>query len=721
MYKFKYLLLCVFVLLCCCSQAQPNANKETGVPNFFIQPDEEDEFITKICTQVMSIFHYDGRKINDEISHRLYDAYIRYWDSNHLFFLEEDFEEFGAYKNILDNSIVNGDCYFAFIVYARYMKRLHERIEFVKQLLKEPMDFTINETINTDRKNAPWAKNKEELDEIWRKDIKNQLIQTKLAKLLEKEKAEKEKAEKEAKEKTEQTEEVKEEKAEEIEEEDNLTPEERILKRYTRYYKLLSEYDHYDVLEAYLSAFTEAFDPHSGYMNWRTIEDFSIALRLSLQGIGATLTYDDGYTKVVSLVPGGPAEKQGSLKAGYRIIAVGNEGKELEDVLDMPLNKVVRKIRGPKGTKVVLRVIKDLHSVPFNITIEREEIPLKDSEAKGTVRTHKDSHRKYGIISLPSFYRDFEGLKKDKNAKSSVTDVHNLIDKMIKEDHIEGLIIDLRNNPGGSLEESIDLSGLFIPNGPMVQVKQSVGKQVRKDNDQNFAYNLPMVIMINTASASAAEIFAGAMQDYKRAVIVGQDTYGKGTVQNLLELNNLLRIPVPYKMGAMKCTIAKFYRITGASTQLKGVEPDIAFPSLVDESEYKESGQKFPMKWDEIDSLKYETSSLDVSKYLPALKEKHKNRLNNNKQFQNFIESFQWWKERQNNKVLSLNLDERLKKERTEESKVKEIEKIREDYFSSNTYDEDDKDQKNNDKKDIYLDESLNILHDLVEAMQNKE
>jgi len=158
MYKFKYLLLCVFVLLCCCSQAQPNANKETGVPNFFIQPDEEDEFITKICTQVMSIFHYDGRKINDEISHRLYDAYIRYWDSNHLFFLEEDFEEFGAYKNILDNSIVNGDCYFAFIVYARYMKRLHERIEFVKQLLKEPMDFTINETINTDRKNAPWAK-----------------------------------------------------------------------------------------------------------------------------------------------------------------------------------------------------------------------------------------------------------------------------------------------------------------------------------------------------------------------------------------------------------------------------------------------------------------------------------------------------------------------------------------------------------------------------------
>lgn len=485
------------------------------------------------------------------------------------------------------------------------------------------------------------------------------------------------------------------------------TAEERIVKRYQNYYTFMNGNDGYYILEAYLTSLTSLFDPHSNYLNWRTLSNFQISLSLSLQGIGAVISSENGYPKIASVVPGGPADRQGQLKAGYYIVSVTQESGEQTSVIDMPLNQVVQKIRGEKGTKVTLTVLKNLQDVPFNIVITRDEVKLTERAAKGDTREitlGSGAKKNIGVITLPSFYRDFDAFeRKDPEAKSTTRDVKRIIEDM-KSKNVEGLVIDLRSNGGGSLDEVVDLVGLFIPKGAVVQVKNLGGEiEVREDDDNGFAYKMPLVVITDTFSASASEIFAGAIQDYKRGIIVGNNTYGKGTVQSLFGLG---RKP---KAGALKYTISKFYRPTGASTQKKGVAPDISYPTFVDQSKYGESSLPHVMPWDTIQSLSPSQDVFNAHKYLAQVKKQARERMENDAKFQTLKSYIAKVRERQQDNAVSLNLEKRRAMQEQEQKWYEQIEKI------LGQKDENDDAAVKKDE-DLFLEESVSVLRDLMQA-----
>ncbi|MDP7399842.1 MAG: S41 family peptidase, partial [Lentisphaeria bacterium] len=556
------------------------------------RPTRLDRKITMMVVKYLQKNHYTLPEIDDDVSEQFFDEYFDELDPNRYFFLQSDLDEFAVYRESLDDMVEKGDLDFGFKVYERFIERVTERTEYVKSIINDEFDFTIDEDILLDRQDLPWPATAAELDIAWRQRVKNQLL---VAYLLDEEGAreeaekEKEQAENDTEDPVEDENAAENEKPAEVEEVDD-TPQETVVKQLEQFLKFRDENDNADILEIYLSTLTRIFDPHTTYLNWRQLEDFDISMRLRLQGIGATLTYKDGYTEVVSIIPGGPADQQGALKPGHKIIAVGQGDGEMMNVINMQLNKVVRQIRGAKGTKVRLSVIESLHSTPKTISIVRDEVKLTEGEAKGEVHKVELTDGRFinvGVIDVPSFYADFDALKRgDSDAKSTTADVQRLIDEMVEKDEIAGIIIDLRSNGGGSLEEAISLSGLFVPSGPIVQVRRVGGiVDVREDSDDGFAYDLPMLVMVNQLSASASEIFSGAIQDYQRGLIVGSvGTHGKGTVQTVLKLDRM-RSFRDKKPGAIKFTMAKFYRVTGASTQKKGIAPDIAFPSFLDHME----------------------------------------------------------------------------------------------------------------------------------------
>ncbi len=655
-----------------------------------------DKKIAKVVAKLIQDYHYDRVKLDDTISSKIYDEYFLQLDPNRYFFTAPDLEEFSSKRYILDDLLSLGNVDFAFKVYDRFLQRISERVEYVKENVENTYDFTSDDYIILDRTDGPWAKDREELDEIWRKRLKNQLL-------------------------------VFEYLMEEDDEKDQYqqasqTSAEKVVKRYENYLKFFSENDTADVMEYYITTLLSIFDPHSSYLNWRSVEDFDITMRLSLQGIGATLKSVDGYTEVVNLVPGGPADKDGRLQPGDRIVAVGQADAPPVDVVDMPLNKVVRKIRGPKGAEVRLTVVKSLHGAPSVIEIIRDKVKLTDQEAKGQVEKIESANGEavnLGVIHLPSFYADFEALKAGrKNAKRTSTDVKRIIDDMIRDHAIDGLIIDLRSNGGGSLEEAIALTGLFIPEGPVVQVRSRDSVKIRKDTDGGFFYDLPLVVLVNRSSASASEIFSGAIKDYGRGVIVGdKTTHGKGTVQTVLKLNrlNMFRKAKP---GAMKYTMAKFYRVTGASTQQKGVTPDIIYPSFLDHIEIGEAYLKHIMPWDEIKPAATVTS-VGVSSLIPPIVQRSEKRLENNTEFQRLKKDIERYGVRKQEKKLSLNKDDRIALKAEDEYWSKRSQAIlgnAKDTEKSES-NEEDADSEESDKEltvDLYLTETLEILSDLV-------
>ena len=645
----------------------------------------KDSIIMRIVTIVNQQYHYSKPKLTDEISKKIFDQYLQRLDPNHYFFLAKDIKAFRRYRLKLDNMLENGDSRFPFMVYRRYLKRVLERIQFVKKCVQEKFDFNKKETLLLDRKDVDWPKTKEELNEIWRKQIKNLLLQEKLRAMLEK----KENKSKSSKKK--------------------IDIKEQITKRYERFYKFLIDNDSYDIIEYFLTAFLNSFDPHSCYFNWRTLEDFNIQLKLSLQGIGAVLTTEDEYPKIVQIIPGGPAEKQGQLKVGHRIMAVAQENKQPESVVGIPLSKAVRKIRGKKGTKVTLTVLKSLQDVPFDIVITRDKVKLEEQAAKGEIKVvslKNGKKMKLGIVHLPSFYSDFEAIQSGaKDARSTTTDVKRIVEKMLKKDKISGLLIDLRSNSGGSLQEVIKLAGLFIPSGPIVQIHTPELTRKRHDEDGGFFYDVPLVVLIDTFSASASEIFAAAMQDYERGVIVGQNTYGKGTVQNVFELDRLHRLR-KYKPGAVKFTMAKFYRVTGASTQKKGVKPDILFPSFSTNKEYGESSRPNAMPWDEIKSLKYKKSHHKVARFLPILQKNFAKELNTNSRLKRLQIYIEWWQKQKNRKYLSLNLKKRIEMKKEYDRWYEKVEEMQNQTELSQ--------EKEKKDKDLYQSQALKILKNLV-------
>lgn len=704
------------------------------------RPTRLDRKITMMVVKYLQKNHYTLPEIDDDVSEQLFDEYFDELDPNRHYFLQSDLDEFAVYRESLDDMVEKGDLDFGFKVYERFIERVTERLEYVKSIINDDFDFTIDEDILLDRKDLPWPTTIAELDMAWRQRIKNQLL---VAHLLDEEGA-REEAEKEKEPAVNDTEDpVKDENAAESEntaevEEIDDTPQEAVVKQLEQFLKFRDENDNADILEIYLSTLTRIFDPHTTYLNWRQLEDFDISMRLRLQGIGATLTYKDGYTEVVSIIPGGPANQQGALKPGHKIIAVGQGDGEMMNVINMQLNKVVRQIRGAKGTKVRLSVIQSLHSTPKTISIVRDEVKLTEGEAKGEVHKVELTDGRFinvGVIDVPSFYADFDALKRgDSDAKSTTVDVRRLIDEMVEKDEIAGIIIDLRSNGGGSLEEAISLSGLFVPSGPIVQVRRVGGiVDVREDLDDGFAYDLPMIVIVNQLSASASEIFSGAIQDYQRGLIVGSvGTHGKGTVQTVLKLDRM-RSFRDKKPGAIKFTMAKFYRVTGASTQKKGIAPDIAFPSFLDHMELGEAELDHVLKWDTIQSQPLNRNFTLITPYVEELHRRSDTRLAKNELYQHLVEDIAEFGKRRAEKHITLNREKRIKLREEEEYWTERSQAVLGSDRDNDDEPEDDpgdapeeievKDdvQKNNESEedfpDVYLDEGLALMGDLVEIL----
>ncbi|HWL53936.1 MAG TPA: carboxy terminal-processing peptidase [Chthoniobacteraceae bacterium] len=584
----------------------------------------------QICISVGRLLehsHYNQQKLDPEISRELLDNYLEALDPRHLYFTQKDVEALRLkYASRLSDDILLGNPSAAVEIFNLYRTRIEARVAKNLEIIEaQPFDFKSKRTITVNRQKAPWPKDETEADQLWSNWLENEFLQEKLS------------------------------------EHPLDTPKNVLTRRYNQVLKNLKEQTDADVVDLFLTTLAQTYDPHSQYMSQSDMENFTIAMKLKLFGIGAQLQSEDGYTKIMDLIAGGPAQKDGRLKVGDRISAVAQGEGEFSDVIDMKLDKVVQLIRGKKGTTVRLQIIPAAGGDPSNrsvVELVRDEVKLKEAEAKAEIIEVKDSNghtKRLGWLTLPSFYGDMETKK-----TSPTADVRRLLERLKKEG-IAGLVIDLRNNGGGSLDEAVDLTGLFIKSGPVVQVKPTNGRiGVLRDTDPGVAYDGPLVVVTNTFSASASEIFAGALQDYGRAVIVGdRHTFGKGTVQTLLDISRF----IPFlggnngEAGALKLTIQKFYRVAGGSTQLHGVASDVVLPSIFDHDDFGEKSLKKPMPYDEVPPANY--TRVDQPLFLDELRELSKGRVTRDIEFTYVKEDLARRDEKIKSNTLSLNEKER--------------------------------------------------------------
>lgn len=600
--------------------------------------------------------HYSRRKLDDGMSRLQLKNYLDGLDYNHLYFTQKDVDQFTTrYATVLDDDILFGNTEPAFTIYDLYKKRVEDRVAKVKELLKEKHDFKSDKTIEVNRQKSAWPKDEAEADQLWRDRIEGELLQEQLAKLDKPEKPAVKAAE-EPKEK---------DAAKPVVKDIAKDPVARLTKRYDQFVRNLREQSREDVTKIFLTILAQSYDPHSDYMSKSELENFYINMKLSLVGIGAVLRSEDGYAQIMELVPGGPASKDGRLKVGDRVSAVGQGDKEFVDTVDMKLDKVVEMIRGKKDTTVRLQVLPVNATDPAErkvIDIKRDEIKLKEQEAKAEIieRPRGDgTMQRLGWITLPSFYADMEH-SGAANAKSTTKDVTVLLNRL-KQENISGLVMDLRKNGGGLLDEAVNLTGLFIKKGPVVQSKDPNGSiKVQSDRNPMIGYDGPLMVLTNRLSASASEIFAAAIQDYGRGVVVGDSsTFGKGTVQTMLEIGRVM----PFlgsggtEAGALKLTIQKFYRIAGGSTQLKGVEPDVIVPSVYDHPEIGESALKGPLPYDTVPAQQFD--KWDKSLFAKELRERSALRIAVEPEFGYINDDLLRVKTRLAENKVSLNLEKR--------------------------------------------------------------
>ena len=584
----------------------------------------------------------------ESMSERVLKNYFNILDYTHLYFTKGDIDEFTQrFSSTLAADILHGDLTAPREIFTRFRQRVDDRIAKNKEIAAAPHDFSSNKTVEIDRKKAPWPTDLTEADRLWSDRIEAELLQESLN-------------------------------------EHPLNPPAKVVtKRYDQFLRGVNEQSDEDVIKTFLVALSQSYDPHSEYMSPSDMENFNIQMRLSLVGIGAVLRTDDGYAKIVEVVPGGPADKDGRLKANDRIAAVAQGKEPFEDVVDLKLDKVVEKIRGGKGTQVRLQVIPANTTDPSKrhvIEITREEVKLKESEAKGEVidSVNQDGKKvRIGWLTVPSFYAEMDkaGMA---DAKSTTKDVKRILERMKKEG-IEGLVIDLRRDGGGSLEEAINLSGLFVGSGPVVQAKDANGKvTVAKDDEGEPFYAGPVVVLANRLSASASEIFAAALQDYGRAIIVGdQRSFGKGTVQTLLDVGKFMPLfhEEGSKAGSLKLTIQKFYRVSGGSTQHRGVLSDIVLPSPTDTPEIGESSLPNPLAYDEVDPQPVNKFSF-TSPFIDSLKQHSADRVSKDPEFRYINEDMKRFREKLDLNQLSLN--EKVRKEELAQEKVRKEERKKE-------------------------------------------
>ncbi|HSN00373.1 MAG TPA: carboxy terminal-processing peptidase, partial [Rudaea sp.] len=557
-----------------------------------LKPTSEQAQAALLATRFLTRFHYKAEPLDAAMSQKIFDRYFDSLDGDRLFFVQADIDRFAPERDKLGDDIYDENLSVPFAIFNLYEQRVAERTAYARGLLKKGFDFDKDESYVYQRDKAPWAKSAAELDDLWRKRVKNDWLRLKLAG------------------------------------QDATKIRETLDKRYANYLDRIRQIDSEDVFQTFMNAYALSIDPHTNYLGPRASENFDIAMKLSLEGIGAVLQGRDDYTTIREIVPGGPAALSGKFKVGDRIIGVGQGASgAITDVVGWRVDDVVDLIRGPKDTTVRLEVLPadagpdGQHEL---VALVRKKVNIEEQAAKSSVIDIKDGDkvRKVGVITLPTFYEDFDARRRgDKNYRSATRDVARLLDGL-KAQHVDAVLMDLRNNGGGSLSEAIDLTGLFVGKGPVVQVRNAGGRiEVGRNTHEDMAWNGPFGVLVNRNSASASEIFAGAIQDYGRGLIIGEQTYGKGTVQNLVDLDQMSQSEKP-AFGELKMTIQQFFRVDGASTQLHGVTPDIAFPVTGDFAQNGESTNKNALPWASIAATDY-TPTSDLKSVLPMLKSMH--------------------------------------------------------------------------------------------------
>ncbi|MEL6869718.1 MAG: carboxy terminal-processing peptidase [Pseudomonadota bacterium] len=554
------------------------AAKDEPVEN--LEANAQHHRISSLVTRFIEKSHYTRTPVNDELSAQVLDTYIDALDSNKLFFLDSDLERFERYRDRIDNMVVGASLEPVFDIFRTYQTRSEERWNYALAQIEQEPDFGVDETFRFDREDAQWATNKAELDEIWRKRVKNDALNLLLT------------------------------------DTEWNDVQEKLRKRYTRFVKRGEQINSDDVFEIFMNAFARTLDPHSSYLSPRNSEEYRIQMSLSYSGIGASLQTEDDFVKVMNVIAGGPAAIDGTLKAADRIVGVG-EGPdgEIVDVIGWRLDDVVQLIRGPKDTVVRLQILpaNAMPGDPNNeLKLIRGQVKLEEQAAKSSIiDIERDGRKlKVGVIDIPSFYRDYQAQQAgEKDFKSTTRDVQRILGELNAEG-VDGVVVDLRGNGGGHLTEATMLSGLFIDQGPVVQLRYARSRvEVLRDPLPSVAYNGPLAVLVDRFSASASEIFAGAIQDYERGVVIGQQTFGKGSVQNLYNLDQFVPRSEGDGLGQLTLTIGKYYRVTGDSTQNRGVLPDIELPSLIDTAEFGESTRPRALPWDQIQTTRFDAGT----------------------------------------------------------------------------------------------------------------
>ena len=601
---------------------------------------QQESRAARVAAEVLSRFHYKPMPLDDALSEKIFDRYLKALDSEKLFFVQSDIEQLASARKMLDDAILKEDLSIPYAIFNLYERRAIERFAYARAVLKSGFDFRANESYQYAREKENWAKSESEVRELWRKRVKNDWLRLRLAG------------------------------------KDDSSIAEILDKRYDNSGKRISRLKSADAFQTYMNAYTMAIEPHTNYMGPRAAEDFSISMKLSLVGIGAVLAELDEYTTIRELIPGGPAFLSGQLKVGDRIVGVAQgEDGAMRDVLGWRLDDTVALIRGASDTMVVLDVL-PADAGPDGqhkrISLIRKTISLEGQSAKSSIQSIVDGNttRRIGTISLPTFYADFAARQNGApDYKSATRDVARLLDAFKKE-KVDSVLIDLRNNGGGSLAEAIELTGLFIDKGPVVQQRNAKGELVvESDTKAGVAWDGPLGVLINRGSASASEIFAAAIQDYGRGLIIGEPSFGKGTVQTIVNLDQVTRNNTS-QFGELKMTTAQFFRINGGTTQLRGVTPDIPFPTVSDAESFGESSFENALPWTQVTAADYSPVG-DVKALIPILLPRHEARVKKDRDFQYLQEDIAELKLQRRKTQVSLNETERRKERDAQEAKLK--------------------------------------------------
>ena len=605
-----------------------------------LEPLKQQAQAAQLSAKFLTRFSYKPVQLDDDLSAKIMDRFIKSLDPDRVLFLQADIDRFMSDRSEIDDAIRRKNLKIPFEIFNVYGTRVVDRMSYARDLLKQDFDFSTQEDYPVLRENAPWPQSEAESNDLWRKRVKSDWLRLRLGG------------------KT------------------DAAIRETLAKRYTNALDRAYKYKSDDVFQSFMNAYTTSVDPHTDYFGANASADFNIAMKLSLVGIGAVLQERDDYTTIRELVPGGPAQLSGKLAVGDRITGVG-QGKDgaIKEVVGTRLDEVVQLIRGKKGSVVRLDILPADAGVDAThrvVTLVRDKISLEKQAAQKTILNVKvgDATRKIGVITLPAFYEDFEARRKgDKDFRSASRDVRKLLDEL-KREKVESVLIDVRNNGGGSLDEAIDLTGLFIGNGPVVQQRGSDGKvEVRSADFSDPVWTGPVGVLINRGSASASEIFAAAIQDYGRGVIIGEPSFGKGTVQAVVNLDEMVRNSKP-EFGELKVTIAQFFRIDGGTTQLRGVTPDISLPSLSDPKTFGETSYDNALPWAQIKPAKYAPADT-VMTLLPKLQSRHEARVDSDPDYQRLLKDIADLKAQREKGTVSLNEAERRKEQAERESRRK--------------------------------------------------